>query len=60
LPYMALFGLLTLPLGLVVVKGARKYYDELENLIPVMGHNVLLTLLLPLLMAIGILVSSNL
>ena len=60
LPYMALFGLLTLPLGLVVVKGARKYCDEIENLIPVMGRNVLLTLLLPLLMAIGIIVSSSL
>ena len=60
LPYMALFGLLTLPLGLMAVKGARKYYDEIENLIPVMGRNVLLTLLLPLLMAIGIIISSSL
>ena len=60
LPYMALFGLLTLPLGLIAVKGARKYYDEIENLIPVMGRNVLLTLLLPLLMAIGIIISSSL
>jgi len=57
LPYMALFGLLTLPLGLMAVKGARKYCDEIENLIPVMGRNVLLTLLLPLLMAIGIIIS---
>ena len=60
LPYMALFGLLTLPLGLMAVKGARKYYDQIENLIPVMGHNVLLTLLLPLLMAIGIIINANL
>ncbi len=60
LPYMALFGLLTLPLGLMAVKGARKYYDEIENLLPVMGRNVLLTLLLPLLMAIGIIISSSL
>ncbi|TET16029.1 MAG: prenyltransferase [Dehalococcoidia bacterium] len=57
LPYMALFGLLTLPLGLMAVRGARKYCDEIENLIPVMGRNVLLTLLLPLLMAIGIIIS---
>lgn len=57
LPYMALFGLLTLPLGLVVIRGARKYYDQIENLVPVMGRNVLLTLLLPALMAIGIIVS---
>jgi 1,4-dihydroxy-2-naphthoate octaprenyltransferase len=57
LPYMALFGLLTLPLGFVVVKGARQYYDQIEGLVPVMGRNVLLTLLLPLLMAVGIIVS---
>ena len=57
LPYMALFGLLTLPLGFVVVRGARQYYDQIEKLVPVMGRNVLLTLLLPLLMAIGIIVS---
>jgi 1,4-dihydroxy-2-naphthoate octaprenyltransferase len=57
LPYMALFGLLTLPLGLMAVKGALKFYDQIEKLIPVMGSNVLLTLLLPLLMAIGIIVS---
>ncbi len=57
LPYTALFGLLTLPLGYVVVVGVRRYYDQLENLIPVMAKNVLLTLLLPLLMSIGIMVS---
>ena len=57
LPYMALFGLLTLPLGFAVVGGVRKYHDQIEKLIPVMGRNVLLTLLLPTLMAIGIIVS---
>ena len=58
LPYMALFGLLTLPLGLMAARGARRYHDQIENLIPVMGRNVLLTLLFPALMAIGIIVSS--
>jgi 1,4-dihydroxy-2-naphthoate octaprenyltransferase len=57
LPYMALFGLLTLPLGFMAIMGARRYYDQIENLIPVMGRNVQLTLLLPLLMAVGIIVS---
>ena len=57
LPYMALFGLLTLPLGFAVVVGARKYYDQIDKLVPVMARNVMLTLLLPLLMAIGIMVS---
>ena len=54
---MALFGLLTLPLGLIAVKGALMYYNQIEKLVPVMGKNVLLTLLLPALMAVGIIVS---
>jgi len=57
LPYMALFGLLTLPLGLIAVKGALRYYNQIEKLVPIMGQNVLLTLLLPALMAVGIIVS---
>jgi 1,4-dihydroxy-2-naphthoate octaprenyltransferase len=57
LPYMALFGLLTLPLGFMVIVGARTYYDQIEKLIPVMARNVMLTLALPLLMSIGIIVS---
>lgn len=57
LPYLALLGLVTLPLGLIAVKGALKYYDQVEKLIPTMGRNVLLTLLLPLLMAVGVIIS---
>lgn len=57
LPPLALLGLLTLPLGIVVVRGARTYYDQIEQLVPTMGRNVLLTLLLPLLMAVGVLVA---
>jgi len=34
-----------------------RYYDQIDNLIPVLGRNVLLVLLFPLLMAIGIVVS---
>ncbi len=56
LPYLALLGLLTLPLALLAVKGARKYYDQIEQLIPVMGRNVMLTLLFPLLMAVGVII----
>lgn len=57
LPYMALLGLATLPLGFLVVMGVRKYHDQIERLIPVMGRNVMLTLTFPMLMAIGIIVS---
>jgi 1,4-dihydroxy-2-naphthoate octaprenyltransferase len=57
LPDLALLGLVTLPLGVLVVMGVRRYHDQTERLIPVMGRNVILTLLLPMLMAIGIIVS---
>ncbi len=56
LPYWALLGLITLPLGFAVIKGANQYYDQIEQLIPTLGRNVMLTLFLPLLMAIGVFV----
>jgi 1,4-dihydroxy-2-naphthoate octaprenyltransferase len=57
LPYLALLGVVTLPFGFLVVMGVRKYHDQMEHLIPVMARNVMLTLLFPMLMAIGIIVS---
>jgi len=57
LPDLALLGLVTLPLGLLVVMGVRKYHNRIEHLVPIMGRNVMLTLFFPLLMAIGIIVS---
>jgi 1,4-dihydroxy-2-naphthoate polyprenyltransferase len=57
LPYLALLGLVTLPFGLLVVMGVRRYHDQIEKLVPVMGRNVMLTLFFPMLMAIGIIVS---
>ena len=57
LPDLALLGLVTLPLGLLVVMGVRKYHNQMERLIPVMARNVMLTLFFPMLMAIGIIVS---
>jgi 1,4-dihydroxy-2-naphthoate octaprenyltransferase len=57
LPYLALVALVTLPLGVAVIRGARKYYDQIELLVPTMGRNVMLTLLLPLLMAVGVIVA---
>ena len=57
LPDLALLGLVTLPLGLLVVMGVRKYHDQIERLVPVMARNVMLTLFFPMLMAIGIIVS---
>jgi 1,4-dihydroxy-2-naphthoate octaprenyltransferase len=57
LPDLALLGLVTLPLGLLVVRGVRKYHNQVEHLVPIMGRNVMLTLFFPMLMAIGIIVS---
>jgi len=57
LPDLALLGLVTLPLGLLVVMGVRKYHNQIEHLVPIMGRNVMLTLFFPMLMAIGIIVS---
>ncbi len=59
LPYMALIGLLTAPLAVMAAVGARRYHDQMERLVPVMGRNVLVTLLCPLLMAIGIVASRS-
>jgi 1,4-dihydroxy-2-naphthoate octaprenyltransferase len=57
LPDLALLGLITLPLGLLLVRGVRRYHNQIERLVPIMGRNVMLTLLFPMLMAIGIIVS---
>jgi 1,4-dihydroxy-2-naphthoate octaprenyltransferase len=57
LPPLALLGLITLPLGWVAVRGARRYHDQIEKLIPTMATNVLLTLALPLLMAVGMVIA---
>jgi len=57
LPDLALLGLVTLPLGLLVVMGVRRYHDQIEHLVPVMARNVMLTLFFPMLMAIGIIIS---
>lgn len=59
LPAYALFALLTIPLGWVTIKGVQRYYDVMGHLVPFMGRNVLVTLILPVLMAIGLLVGAS-
>jgi 1,4-dihydroxy-2-naphthoate octaprenyltransferase len=56
LPWTALLGLLTLPLGIKAIKGVMSYSDEIGKLIPFMGQNIMVTLLTPLLVGVGILV----
>ncbi len=56
LPWTALLGLITLPLGLKTVSGVLKNFDDIDNLLPFMARNVMIVLLTPLLTGIGILI----
>jgi 1,4-dihydroxy-2-naphthoate octaprenyltransferase len=60
LPWGALLGLLTLPLGIQAVRGVLRYSEDMDNLIPFLGRNVMVTLLTPLLAGVGILISTAL
>jgi 1,4-dihydroxy-2-naphthoate octaprenyltransferase len=57
LPVGALLGLLTLPLAVQITRGAYRYADDMESLIPIMAKNVQFCLLTPALMAVGIFLS---
>ncbi|MFH1142057.1 MAG: prenyltransferase [Chloroflexota bacterium] len=52
MPAFSLVALLTLPLAVKAIQGARKYHDE-TKLMPALGSNVMLILLTQLLMGIG-------
>ena len=54
LPPQALLMGLALPLAVVVARGALRHADDLPALVPTMGRNVALTLVTPLLLAIGL------
>lgn len=54
LPPGAALGLLILPLAWQVARGAIAHADDLPALLPTMGRNVALSLLTPLLVAIGL------
>ncbi len=56
LPWTALLGLLTLPLGIKAIKGVMSYSDDIGKLIPFMGQNIMVTLLTPLLVGAGTLI----
>jgi 1,4-dihydroxy-2-naphthoate octaprenyltransferase len=60
LPWGALLGLLTLPLGIQAVRGVLRYSEDIDNLIPFLARNVMVTLLTPLLAGVGILISMAL
>jgi 1,4-dihydroxy-2-naphthoate octaprenyltransferase len=54
LPLWSLLGLATLYLAIPLLKGSIAYAEDIQNLIPFMGKNVLVNLLTPVLVAIGI------
>jgi 1,4-dihydroxy-2-naphthoate octaprenyltransferase len=55
-PPLTLLGLLGLVLAIPTMRGAVRFAEDVEKLIPVLSQNVLLTLLIPTLFAIGFLV----
>jgi 1,4-dihydroxy-2-naphthoate octaprenyltransferase len=54
LPIGSLLGLASLILAIPLLKNSIKYADDIRNLIPFMGNNVLVNLLTPMLVAVGI------
>jgi len=54
LPVATLLGLLTIFLAVPVALGVYKNADDIPNLLPLMGKNVLINILTPVLMAIGL------
>lgn len=58
LPKASLLGLLTLPMALHVVRGARRHAENTPALLPFMGMNVAVNLLTPVLVAAGLVLGA--
>jgi 1,4-dihydroxy-2-naphthoate octaprenyltransferase len=58
LPTAGLLGLLTSPLAVYTALGVYRHADDLDALIPYLGHNVLITVATPVLVAIGLLIAA--
>jgi 1,4-dihydroxy-2-naphthoate octaprenyltransferase len=58
LPWGACLGLLTLPVALAVVRGASQHASNIPALLPFMGMNVAVSLLTPVLAAVGIVLTA--
>jgi len=54
LPVTSLIGLITLALAVPAFRGAVRYADEIRQLVPSLGQNVLINLITPVLVAIGL------
>jgi 1,4-dihydroxy-2-naphthoate octaprenyltransferase len=58
LPAWALLGLLALVIAVPTAVGAYRYADDLEKLAPYLGLNVLLTVVTPILVAVGLFIAA--
>lgn len=58
LPWPALLGLLTIALAVPAARTALAHSDDISQLIPAMGQNVLINILTPVLTAIGLLLAG--
>jgi len=58
LPWLALVGLLTFPLGFKAMRAAVKYNNDMSKLGPALGADVITVLVTPLLMSIGIVIAT--
>jgi len=59
LPATGLLGLLTLVIAVPTAVGAYRYAEDLEKLAPYMGLNVLLTVVTPILTAVGLFIAGG-
>jgi len=58
LPWLALVGLLTLPLAFKAMQAAVKHNNDMSKLVPALGADVITVLVTPLLMSIGIVIAT--
>jgi 1,4-dihydroxy-2-naphthoate octaprenyltransferase len=47
-------GLATVPLAVSTTSGAARFAEDIAKLVPYMGRNVVITILTPVLLAIGL------
>jgi 1,4-dihydroxy-2-naphthoate octaprenyltransferase len=58
MPVLTLIGLGTIGFGWKAAKGALKYYDDTEKLVPVLGVNVITILGTQALLAVGYMIAT--
>ena len=56
-PAFALIGLIPLPLALHTIKGVIQHADQIDQLVPYLGKNVMYTLATPFLLGIGFMIA---